>query len=215
MSCCPSGQCSATGQCFSKFSRRYARRFRKKGLDGAQQNLLDGIRQHLTGQDHVLEIGCGVGGLHLSLLNEGAASATGVDESAGMIEQARRFADERGLTDRSTYLLGDFVELSAQLPKAEVTVLDKVVCCYEHLDLLIDQSTQKTTRLYGLSHPRESLFVEMSFRIQIFFLRLFRASFRPFWHDWGRMREAILARGFRPVYERPTFLWNVVVFRRV
>jgi len=148
------------------------------------------------------------------LLNEGASSATGVDRSAGMLEQARTFAGERGLAGRTSYHLGDFVDLDPDLPAADITVLDKVVCCYEHLDDLITRSTEKTKELYTLSHPRNNALVKFFFQTQIFFLKLFRADFHPFWHDWRQMRNNIRARGFRPVYERATFLWDVAVFQR-
>lgn len=215
MSCESSCTCAGTGNCFSRFSKRYAKRFRKKGLEKVQRNLVEGIRRFPIEQKRVLDIGCGVGALHLTLLSEGAASATGIESSEGMIAQARKFAGEMGLTDKISYVHGDFVDLAGGLPNADITVLDKVVCCYENLDLLLERSTEKTKDLYSISHPRETLFVEMSFRVQIFLLKLFRASFHPFWHDWRRMKEAIVARGFRPIYEKPTFIWNVVVFQRV
>ena len=214
MSCCTPTDSSGTGRCFTRFSKRYAKQFRKKGPEKIQQYILEGIREAGISHKHILDIGCGVGTIHLTLLNEGAASATGVDRSAGMLEQARTFAGERGLAGRTSYHLGDFVDLGPDLPAADITVLDKVVCCYEHLDDLVARSTEKTKELYTLTHPRNNALVKFFFQTQIFFLKLFRADFHPFWHDWGQMRSNIRSRGFRPVYERATFLWDVAVFQR-
>jgi len=53
----------------------------------------------------VLDIGCGAGGITLHLADRhGAARVTGFDVEAPVIEVARRRAEERGLSDRSTFV---------------------------------------------------------------------------------------------------------------
>ena len=53
----------------------------------------------------VLDIGCGAGGITLHLVDRhGAAHATGFDVEAPVIEAARRRAEERGLSDRASFV---------------------------------------------------------------------------------------------------------------
>lgn len=214
MDCCSAGNTQGTNTFFSKFSKTYARRFKKKGLEKAQKYLLEGVRQVPVKEKNILDIGCGVGALHLTLLREGARRATGIDISEGMLEKARQFSGEFGFADQSSYHLGDFVQLADSIADADITLLDKVVCCYERLDALIDVSTEKTRLVYALTHPSDNVIVSSIFKLQILVAKLFRLKFRPFWHDWDRMQARITSRGFRLLYNKPTFFWNVAVFQR-
>lgn len=215
MACCSSESCQGTNKFFSRWSKTYAKRFKRKGLEKVQRYLLESIQQGPLSTKEILDIGCGVGSLHLTLLREGAAMATGVDISEGMLDHAKKLAAEMGFQEKTRYVLGDFVEKASEIPEGDITLLDKVVCCYENLDALIEASTARTRSLYGLTHPRNNFLMKGVFKTQIFFSKLFRTKFRPFWHDWARMREMVIARGFRPVFERPTIAWQIMVFQRM
>jgi 2-polyprenyl-3-methyl-5-hydroxy-6-metoxy-1,4-benzoquinol methylase len=200
---------------FSKYAGMYARRFRKHGLERVQRLLLEGVRNEgVFGRD-VLDIGCGVGALHLTLLKEGAATSMGVDMSEGMIDRARKLSGELGVAGRAAYVVGDFVEVADTLGESDVTLLDKSVCCYEDVDVLVGSSTAKTKRIYALSHPKQNLFMELAFKSHIAFARFFKWKFHPFWHDWKKLREDIQRRGFELAYSSSTLMWQVLVFRRV
>ncbi|MEX2117713.1 MAG: class I SAM-dependent methyltransferase [Bacteroidota bacterium] len=214
MTCCSGQECAGANRFFSRFSAKYAKRFRKKGLEKVQQHLLKGIQRAPVSSAEILDIGCGVGALHIALLQEGAMRATGVDAAVGMIRQARTFAREHGVLEQVNYVLGDFTRVADDLAPADITILDKVVCCYENVDELVGKSLEKTRRVYALSMPRESLIVRWGFAIEIFFAKLFKATFRPYWHNWKNLRAKITSRGFRPVYENRTILWSIAVFER-
>ena len=215
-SCCQSNPLQeGTNRFFSRWSKSYARRFRKGKLDNVQKYLLEGVRKEPIHSKEILDIGCGVGSLHLTLLKEGAAKATGVDMAEGMISQAQKFSKQLGLSERTEYVVGDFVESAEKVGSADITLLDKVVCCYEDADTLVKESAEKTKRVYALSHPRQSFPVKAIFHTEIFFARLFRAKFHPFWHDWQRLRELITAQGFKLIYENATIVWQVAVYRRM
>ncbi|MBI2620162.1 MAG: methyltransferase domain-containing protein [Ignavibacteriales bacterium] len=215
MNCCSTDQYAGTNKFFSRWSRKYAKSFRRKGLEKVQRHLLEGIEREPITSKEILDIGCGVGGLHLTLLENGAARAVGIDLAEGMLQQARVIAKERGLEEKTTYVQGDFVARADALPDADITLLDKVVCCYEDLASLIYHSTRKTRQLYGIIHPRNAPVPRWIFKAQILFSRLFCMQFRPYWHDWQQMNEMIRGGGFRLLYERPAILWNVAVFERV
>ncbi len=215
MNCCTPDRCGGTGVFFSKWSKKYARRFQKKGLEKVQRLLLDGIRQEPVRDKLILDIGCGVGAVHMTLLQEGAAWATGIDAAEGMIEKAQELSSGLGFQDKVSYRQGDFVELADSVTDTDITILDKVVCCYGDLDELLLKSLHKTRQIYGLTHPRNNILIRSMFKLQIAVFKLFRSPFRPFWHDWDLMRQKIAREGFRIVYEKPTLAWNVIVFTRI
>jgi len=214
--CCSSGgSCVGTSKFFSRWSRWYAQRFRKGGLEPVQKYLLAGIRKESVSGATLLDIGCGVGSLHLTLLREGAARSIGVDMSEGMLREAKHFAQEFGLQERTEYIPGDFTQIAGTIPECDITMLDKVVCCYEDLDALIRSSTGKTKRVFALSHPQENILMKGLFKGHRALARFFGWSFHPFWHDWSAMRSQILARGFELLYDNSTISWHVLVFRRI
>jgi magnesium-protoporphyrin O-methyltransferase len=214
-SCCaPGGSCCGTGSFFSRWSRIYAKRFRSGGLEPVQKYLLEGIRKQPIRGSSVLDIGCGVGSLHITLLNEGVEQAVGVDMSEGMIREAKRFADASGVAGRVHYVVGDFVQVSLSIPESDITILDKVVCCYEDVENLVIAATAKTKSTFALSHPKENLLMKSLFRGHMTLARIFRWSFHPFWHNWDDMASLIRSRSFELMYENSTISWHVLVYRR-
>jgi len=62
----------------------------------------------------VIDIGCGPGHYATALAARGAARVLGVDFAPGMVELARRRADQAGVADRCAFELGDFVGISGR-----------------------------------------------------------------------------------------------------
>jgi SAM-dependent methyltransferase len=153
--------------------------------------------------------------MHLTLLNEGAGRAIGVDMSEGMLREAKRFAHELGLATKTYFIVGDFTQLSPSIPQSDVTILDKVVCCYENVERLVRTSTEKTRQTYALSHPRENLLMKMLFKGHLTLASIFHWSFHPFWHDWAEVRSLVVSSGFKLVYENATISWQVLVYERI
>lgn len=202
------------GRFFSWFARRSCRRYRKNGLGKAQQQLVRGIiEQHIDGAS-VLEIGCGVGYLHQTLLDRGAATAVGVDLSERMLDNARALARQRQLATRTEYRLGDFTELAGGLPEADVTVLDKVVCCYPDADRLVHRSLEKTRRVYALTYPRSHLLNRVLTAVEGAALQLIRCNFRSYVHDPAEIEGWILEQGYRKQFESTTRIWLTQIYAR-
>lgn len=204
----------STNVFFTKEARRYARQFKKRGLAKEQKLLLDGIARRPVDGISILEIGCGVGGAHLTLLGRGAREATGIDLAEGMIEAAKLLAAEFGYTDRVHYRLGDAVGIANELPAADCVIMDKVVCCYADLPALLATATGKAKTTLALTYPRHHFFNICSMKLLIAVRTLFRAAFVPSWHDWQAMERDIEQRGFRVRERSKTFIWNVAVFER-
>ncbi len=221
MSCCTVDM-QGTDKFFSKHARRYARRFRKNGVDRCSELLCQGILGSGVQLKSILDIGCGVGGLHLTLLKEGAEEAIGVEVSKGMLDQARKLAHEMGLSERTRYYLGDFARMNGDgsdrndvsIPPSDICVLDKVVCCYEDWKTLVVKSLALTRETYAVSYPRSVWYVRLFFSTATLLARLFRWSFHPFYHDWEAIQRYIRSLGFEKHYERKTIAWLAMVYRK-
>ncbi len=162
----------------------------------------------------LLEIGCGVGYLHQSLLELGAGEAVGIELSERMLEEAKALSKKRELSERVQYLQGDFVVLADQLSQADVTILDKVICCYPDAEGMVSRSLDKTGRVYALTIPRDRWYTRMGVRLAAVFLWLIRSSFRSFVYDPHRIEDWITERGYRKVYENVTPIWLTQVYAR-
>lgn len=213
MACCCPEACAAGGF-FSRFARRYRRRYQRRGLEKTQRQLVDGLEHRGLAGARLLEIGSGVGYLHQFLLKKGAASAVGVDLSDRMLAEARAAADEQGLDERVEYRIGDFVALAPEIQPADVTLLDKVVCCYPDPESLVKASIAKTQRVYALTFPRDRVVTRVGVEVMAFLLRLAGSRFRSYVHDPRRIENWITEGGLRKVYEAQTPIWLTQVYVR-
>lgn len=208
--CCPHS--NSANRFFSFFASRYRRRFEKKGFEPSQKQLLEGLQQAGYRDAKVLEIGSGVGHLHQTLLEQGAASAVGIDLASRMVDEAQHWAEERKLAGRTDYLEGDFMEIHQSLSGADVTVLDKVVCCYPDADGLVHASLKKTNRVYALTYPRNRWYIRTMMGISAFMLKLVRSDFRPYVHDPEVIEKWITETGFSKAYQNNNMVWLTQVY---
>ena len=208
--CCPHSQ--SASRVFSLFAKNYRKRFIKKGLEASQKQLMQGLHQAGFKDTSVLEVGSGVGYFHICLLEQGARAATGIDLSPRMIEEASSLAKERGCSEQVQYYQGDFMEILPEINTAEVTVLDKVVCCYPDADGLVHRSLEKTSRVYALTYPRYRLSVRLAMTAGAILLKLIGSSFRPYAHNPDDIHRWITEQGFKKSYEARTFIWLSQVY---
>ncbi len=209
MSCCT---VEGTAKFFTRNARVAMKRFRKKGLDRAQTVILHGLKQLGFEGKTVMDIGCGVGGLHLTLLQQGMTSAVGVDLSDGMIEGARELAAELRLGGRTKYHVADFATAADSFERSDVVILDKVLCCYEDPGGLIEKSVGKTVHLYAVSYPRNSILAKSSFKFSGLIARLLRQSFQPLYHDTAMLEDTITRQGMEERFSGTTPIWQVKVY---
>jgi magnesium-protoporphyrin O-methyltransferase len=208
--CCPHS--NSANRFFSFFAGRYRKRFEKKGFEPSQKQLMEGLKQAGFKDATILEIGSGVGHLHQTLLENGAASAVGVDLASKMIEEARHWAKERDLSERTDYVEGDFMEIKDTLPDVEITVLDKVVCCYPDADGLVHSSLDKTSRVYALTYPRDRWYVRAMMGFMALMMKVIRSDFRPYVHPPERIEKWIVESGFGKAYENQNLVWLTQVY---
>jgi len=214
MHCC-AVPCNDTNRLFSRLAGFYRWRFRVFGFEKTQKQLLRGILE--TGVDHasILEIGCGAGHLHRELLQQGAACATGVDISENMLVQARKLSAASSLAERTRYHQGDYADLADGLDDADITVMDKVVCCYPDPERLLTAALPKTRRIIALTYPRDRVFTRVAIRIAARLLKLSGSDFRPYVHNPVEIRRWITQLGFTPLSFSSVFAWQTEVYRRI
>lgn len=211
MDCC-SRHVVAAQRCFGWMSNLSDRRYRRKGLDENQRQIVETLESLGLDGVSLLEVGCGVGALHQTLLEKGAATAIGIDLAPRMLEFAERRASERQLEKRTEYKLGDFVEVSDEIETVDITVMDKVVCCYPAPRELIEAAIACTRGAIALTYPRKHLFGEISNHLWNFGFWLFGSDFRGFVHDPQFVQQSIEALGFHRVFNRDSRMWHTQIY---
>jgi len=211
VSCCcaPSGIAEQFGR---RTARRELKRYRGHGASATTAALIGALRARDVGGATLIDIGGGVGAIHHDLLDAGAARATHVDISPDYIAAAKDEAERRGHGGRVEFVLGDFTELAATLPEADVVTLDRVICCYPHMERLVGLSAGKARRLYGAVYPRKEWWVAAALRAANALLWLGRRCFRVYLHDPAAIDAVLRGAGFSRAKTERTFVWEVVVY---
>ena len=191
------------------------RRWRERRLRQPTQELIEVIVGEGVADARVLDIGAGVGAVHVALLEAGAASAVDVDASREFLATARAEAERRGLQGRVQYRYGDVVELAGELPPADIVTLDSVICCYPYLEPMLAAATSSRPRLVGITYPRDVWWMRA-------FMRLFNLAHaigrspvtRYFVHRHAQLERWMTAAGYRNAHEGGIRVWRVVLYRR-
>ena len=203
----------------NEFGERQARRdlagYRRNGPDRTTAWLIDGLAAGgAAAGSTVLDIGAGIGAVHLALIKQGAVSAVDVDGSPAFVEVAREEARRVGVGDAVRYQAGDFVELAPTIEPADLVVLDRVICCYPDMDALVRLSIARARRRYGVVYPRDTTWIRALGRVANAFARLFRQRFRIWVHRTADVDAIVRAAGFTPRLQRTTLFWQVAVYER-
>lgn len=211
LSCCA----PAYGKVFgSRGARRAADRYRRKGLDGDARWLVGEARARAPEAATVLELGGGVGSLHVDLLRGGAASAVNVELSPEWEAAAAELLREHGLADRVERRVADAVEDGDALEEADVVVMNRVVCCYPDPDALMRVAAGRARHLLLVSFPHDRPAVRLWVRLLNTWLAVRGIAFRSYVHPEPVIESAAERRGLHPVSERRGAIWRAVVFAR-
>jgi len=207
--------------CFDDWARANATRARTGEAAGpVGRQLLAALGDGALRGRTILDVGCGAGDVVLAALDRGARFATGIDLGPGAIETARRLAEERRLADRASFSIGDGA--TADLPAADVVVLNRVVCCYPDATALLENSVGAAGGTLAYTAPADRGIAGLWNRLSTgfgnawFAIRRRRyAGFRAYVHPLAQIDASIERAGFRAVRrERCRFVWRVAVFER-
>jgi magnesium-protoporphyrin O-methyltransferase len=212
--CCSPFSEAATDQFGAGVARRDVANYRRRGPDAPTRLLRDGVLAADSSRATVLDIGGGIGALSLELIAAGVGHATLVDASASYLSAAREEATRVDRTSQLDVVAGDFVELGATLPVAEIVAMNRVVCCYPDFDALLAAALAHSARVFAFSYPKDRWYIRAVAEFGNRIRALTGKAFRTFVHDETLMHALIAARGFRREVRRDTFVWQIEVWTR-
>jgi 2-polyprenyl-3-methyl-5-hydroxy-6-metoxy-1,4-benzoquinol methylase len=162
----------------------------------------------------VLDVGGGVGAIGLELLKAGAARVLTVELSGAYDETAAELARQAGVEDRIDRSVADFAQQADELPRADVVVMHRVVCCYPDYDSLLAAAAGRAERLLVFSFPRSTWWTRAGSKLANLVLRQRGCDFRSYIHPPHALIAAVERYGFRLEYEHEGTLWRVAGFER-
>ncbi|MFW5899122.1 MAG: class I SAM-dependent methyltransferase [Jiangellaceae bacterium] len=198
----------------ARVARSDLRRFRRRGPSRPTRRLVEALRAEGVRDGQVLDVGGGVGAVAFSLLAAGVRAVTAVDASRAYLEAAEEEAVRRDVHGRMSFHHGDFVALASQLGDADVTTLDRVLCCDPDMPGLIRASTGRTRALYGAVYPRRAFWTRWGAWTVNLALRLRGSAMRVYVHDPSAIERHVTTAGFRRRFAHQGLLWRVEVYRR-
>lgn len=208
--CCTPGE--DTGRLFSLFAKWYRIKFRLFGFEQSQKQLLSGIQQTSIQGASLLDIGCGTGHLHRALLKAGAGSLIGIELATGMTDQAVALSAKAGMAGITDYRTGDFTALAPDLGQSDISILDKVVCCYPDAEGLLSHALDCTRCVIALTYPRNRRLTRTGLAVANFILGFTATTFRPWIHDPQAIAGWITERGFHLDSRQLTIAWQTEVW---
>ena len=162
----------------------------------------------------ILEIGGGVGEIHVELLRRGAARATNLEISTNYEPEAAKLLDLSGMRDRVERRFLDIAQAPDEVEPADVVVLHRVVCCYPDYERLLAAAGGKADRLLVFSHPPRNLVTKTVMWLDNARRKLKGNQFRTFAHPPAAMMSVLSDAGLHDTYRWRGFGWHVVGLER-
>lgn len=212
VNCC---QCQGIETRFNqKRAAQKLKQYRQNGPEKTTRMLIDALKAEEVKGMTLLDIGGGVGAIQHELLQSGVASAMNVEASTAYITAAKEEAESQGHAARMSHYYGNFIDLAANLPPADIVTLDRVICCYHDMHPLVELSAEKAGKLYGLVYPRDIWWVNCGFAFENFTLWLQRNPFRVFVHPTQEVEAIASYNGLEPRFHQEVGMWQIVVYGR-
>jgi SAM-dependent methyltransferase len=207
--------CDGLEQCFdAQRATRELQQYRQRGAIASTQRLIALLQREALADMTLLDIGGGVGAIQHALLQAGMRNSLDVDASTAYLAAAREEADRLGLTERSQFLHGNFVELAPSIPVADVVTLDRVICCFADMPALVGLSAARATMWYGIVIPRDTWWMQGLQTIRNGMKRLTRAPLQFYLHPIQAIDGILREQGLRPHVSYSQGMWQVMLYRR-
>jgi len=212
----PCNCCEITDNAFSESeARSELKNYSRNGPPKQTRLILESIRSLGLKNSDLLDIGGGIGVIHHELLEDVADEATHVDASSAYLKEAKAEAARRGHGERVNFIHADFTDVAADIPKADIVTLDRVVCCYPDFHGLLKAAAGHSRKALALTYPRETWYMRIFLKTANFFQRLRKDPFRVFLHPIADMDSLIQKEGFERVSLRRLFVWEMALYQRV
>ena len=211
MSCCtPTGYRSIFG---TKTVERAARRYRRTGLTGSARWLLHALTDQGVEDLSVLEVGGGIGGLQIELLETGASHATNIEIIDSYEDTAHSLISEHGVDDRVDRRIADFAQQPDQVPVADIVIMHRVICCYPDPDTLTAAACSRTRHRIAITIPRDAGWVRLGFWGMNAWLRLRRIAFRGYVHPHTQILKIANSHGFHTTHHDRGLVWESLILQ--
>jgi len=197
-----------------RVARRSLRRYREKGLDSLERQMVENALGEGLGGARVLEIGGGIGAIQTELLEAGAERGEVVELVSAWEPYARELAREKGLEARTAFRVADVLEEPDAVEPADVVVLNRVVCCSPDGVQLTAAAARLARRTLLLSFPRNTVVVRAGLGALNAGLWLARRSFRVFVHPRAALVDAAEGEGLRLEGSGRGLAWEFVALHR-
>jgi predicted RNA methylase len=198
-----------------KQARKDARRYRRKGLPKDAAAGIAFLRKRGVEGMTVLEVGGGIGAAGLELLQAGAARAVNVELSPAYGPLASQLVREAGLDEGAVEVhVGDFVSEAAGIPRADVVVMNRVVCCYPDFEALLAAASDKAGRYLVFTYPRDGAVASAVNGLANLVLKISGRDFRGFVHPRRGMLAVVEHGGLRLAAERRALIWQTTALER-
>jgi SAM-dependent methyltransferase len=176
-------------------------------LESAVDAGVDGAR--------VLDIGGGLGTIGSELLAAGAAESEVVELVAAWEPYALELARERGLEERTRFMVVDILDRPDDIDPADIVILNRVVCCTPDGIALTGEAASHARRTLLLSFPRDVLWVRVLIRGLNAGMWMLRRSYRAFVHPPAALLAAAESAGLLPTASgRRGLVWQYASLTR-
>ena len=207
----------------SKISREFdgdacdfCERYKSKGLSRSSKLLMKFITEDSIKDKAVLDIGCGAGGLSMELLKHGAQTSVGFDVSPRMIEAATELARARGFESRAKFQEGNAALVD--LPRSDIVVMDKVMCCYSEWTPLLENAMKASSGMIGFTVPRDEGMTKLPFRLALKIVNYFqkrREGVLFYLHPLSAIDRTLRESGFKRRKKQASRFWLVFLYSRI
>jgi hypothetical protein len=155
-----------------------------------------------------------IGTIQAELLRAGARSGEIIELLPAYEPYARELAREKQIEDRSTFRVADVLDQPDAVSRADIVVLDRVVCCSPDGVRLVAVAGRLAERMLLVVHPRDRWFIRAGGRAINLIFRALGWSFRIFLHPKDALYGAAQSEGLLVSETGRSFAWEFVSFRR-
>lgn len=197
-----------------KMAQKQLKQYLKKGVRKNSRPIISALKKLPVQGQTLLDIGGGIGQITFELSKQGIDKVTHVDLSSGYINTFWEEVEKRKMKDQVSTMLGDFVDLHEKVPSSDIVTLDKVICCYEDFEHLVNYSAAKAKKWYAFTIPRDVWWVKAVQKIGVLIQKIRNDPFRPYVHPVDQIEARLEQSGFKKIDQQYRREWMTCVFER-
>lgn len=195
-----------------KMARREFRKYRKKGATGATAKIIQQLDNNDVTDQHLVDIGGGIGALQWWFLGKGGRLTTDIDASSGYLREAENYAKYMGWDSKAEFIKGDCTEIYPQITRPDYITLDKVVCCYPNYKEILEATCEKSNAFVSLSYPIDGIIAQVVRWFIYLFLRIMKNPFSPYIHSVKDIRKVFASKGYQRLAHDVVFPWHIETY---